>query len=72
MADWISAEEAEALSGYHIDTIYFHCRLQESFRAEKRGAWWNDRKSFLEFLEQQRTSGDRRWRREHDQPPGVH
>ena len=55
MADWINAEEAAQLSGYHIETIYHHCRQHESFRAEKRGSWWIDRTSFLEFVEAKKT-----------------
>ena len=56
---WINAEEAAALSGYHLETVYRHCR-EESFTAEKRGSWWIDQASFLEFVEVQKTSEDKR------------
>lgn len=60
MGDWISAKEARELSGYHIDTIRYHCRLQ-SFRAERRGSWWIDRQSFLEWLKEQQGAEDGRY-----------
>lgn len=60
MGDWISAEEAQELSGYHIETIYQHCR-QGLFQAQKRGSWWIDKRAFQAFLEERGKETDGRY-----------
>jgi hypothetical protein len=60
MADWISIEEAEGLSGYHPEHIRRLMREGKIYGEKKAGVWWIDRKSFLAYLKEAQQSKDNR------------
>lgn len=60
MADWISVEEAAALSGYNAEHIRRLVR-EGQISAEKKGwMWWIDRKSLTAYLQDSHKSDDQR------------
>ena len=60
MADWISIEDAEDLSGYHPEHIRRLMREGKISGEKKGGQWWIDRKSFLDYLKEAKNSEDKR------------
>jgi hypothetical protein len=60
MADWISVEEAQQLSGYHPEHIRRLIREEKVHAEKKGGQWWVDRKSFIAYLDEAKSSEDQR------------
>mgnify|MGYP003380162440 CR=1 FL=1 len=61
LADWITAEEAAELSGYHVNYIR---RLMRAHKVNGRKAglmWWVDRDSMRAYLEKAEALGTRRF-----------
>ncbi len=60
MADWISIEEAQALSQYNATHLRRLMRRQKVQGEKKGGRWWVDRKSLLAYLRDSQQSDDKR------------
>lgn len=61
MPEWITAEEAAELSGYHVNYIR---RLMRAHKVNGRKAglmWWVDRDSMRAYLEKVQELGTRRF-----------
>jgi excisionase family DNA binding protein len=60
MSDWITTDEAAALSGYHVNYIRQIIRKRK-IKADKKGRdWWVDKQSLLDYLKEAAGSDDKR------------
>jgi len=60
MLDWMTTDEACALSGYHIVYMRRLIRGQKIEAEKKGGAWWVNRQSLEAYMKEAATAKDKR------------
>lgn len=58
--EWIDLQEASALAGYHPDHVKRLLR-RGLVRGRKRGGWWVEKDSLLDYIELVKTLGTSRF-----------